>query len=386
MRIKKLTAISLTLCLALVLGLGYATTTLASDAAKTDKQVDWKFHSIVDVDFVMEQVKVPMPEGVMIIDARPKRAKYDKGHIPMAVNIPDSQFDKMTAKLPADKNALLIFYCQGPTCKLSHKSARKAEKLGYTNVKVFADGFPRYMKVAGNYPAVSADWIKKQIDKKNNMVLIDSRPKRKKYDKGHIPTALSIPDSKFAKMQDQLPADKNTPLVFYCGGLKCRLSHKSAKKAIDLGYTKVKVFAEGYPAWVAAYGKGETTAAASANPASATQLKAGKEEGSVDTETFIQIVKDNPESIMLIDVRDADEFSAGSFKTAVNIPVDQLEEKIKALPSDKPIVFVCGTGARSGESFYMVQDIRPEMKNVYYLEGELTFKKDGSFEVKEPVS
>jgi rhodanese-related sulfurtransferase len=242
------------------------------------------------------------------------------------------------------------------------------------------------MKVAGNYPAVSADWVKKQIDKKTSMVLIDSRPKRKKYDKGHIPTALSIPDSKFAKMQDQLPADKSTPLVFYCGGLKCRLSHKSAKKAVDLGYTKVKVFAEGYPAWVAAYGKGETIAVASANSASATQLKAGKEEGSVDTETLIQIVKNNPESIMLIDVRDADEFSAGSFKTAVNIPVDQLEEKIKALPSNKPIVFVCGTGARSGESFYMVQDMRPEMKNVYYLEGELTFKKDGSFEVKEPVS
>ena len=115
MRIKKLTAISLTLCLALVLGLGYATTTLASDSAKTDKQVDWKFHSIVDVDFVMEQVKVPMPEDVMIIDARPKRAKYDKGHIPMAVNIPHSKFDKMTAKLPADKNALLLFYCEGPT-------------------------------------------------------------------------------------------------------------------------------------------------------------------------------------------------------------------------------------------------------------------------------
>jgi rhodanese-related sulfurtransferase len=386
MQIKKFTAISLTLCLLLVLGLGCATTTLTSDTVKTDKQADWKFHSIVDVNFVMEQVKVPMPQDVMIIDARPKRAKYDKGHIPMAISIPDSQFDKMTAKLPADKDALLIFYCGGLKCKLSHKSARKAEMLGYTNIKVFANGFPGYMKVAGNYPAVSADWVKKQIDKKTNMVLIDSRPKRKKYDKGHVPTALSIPDSQFAKLQDQLPADKSTPLVFYCGGLKCRLSHKSAKKAINLGYTKVKVFAEGYPAWVAAYGKGETTAVAAAKPASSTQLKAGKEEGSVDTDTFIKIVKNNPENIMLIDVRDADEFNAGSFNTAINIPVDKLENKIKTLPLDKPIVFVCGTGARSGESFYMVQDLRPEMKNVYYLEGELTFKKDGSFEVKEPVS
>lgn len=242
------------------------------------------------------------------------------------------------------------------------------------------------MKVAGNYPAVSADWIKKQIDPKTNLVLIDSRPKRKKYDKGHIPTALSIPDSQFAKMQDQLPTDKSTPLVFYCGGLKCRLSHKSAKKAIDLGYTKVKVFAEGYPAWVAAYGKGETVAVASAKAPSSNKLKVGKEEGSVDTATFKKIVKDNPDSIMLIDVRDADEFNAGSFKTALNIPVDQLEDKIKTLPTDKPVVFVCGTGARSGESYYMVQDLRPEMKNVYYLEGELTFKKDGSFEIKEPAS
>ena len=384
MRTKRLTVISLILCLALVLG--YATTTLAKDAAKADAPADWKFHTIVDVDYVMAQVKVPMPEDVMIIDARPKRVKYDKGHIPMAVSIPDSQFDKMTDLLPADKNALLIFYCGGLKCKLSHKSAAKAEKLGYTNVKVFAEGFPRYMKVAGNYPGVSADWVKKQIDQKTNMVLIDSRPKRKKYDKGHIPTALSIPDSQFAKFQDQLPADKNTPLVFYCGGLKCRLSHKSAKKAIDLGYTKVKVFAEGYPAWVAAYGKGDTIVAASAKKASSSQLKAGKEEGSVDTATFEKIVKDTPEQIMLIDVRDADEYKEGSFKTAVNIPVDQLEAKITTLPTNKPIVFVCGTGARSGESYYMVQDLRPEMKNVYYLEGELTFKKDGSFEIKEPAS
>ncbi|MDJ0831775.1 MAG: rhodanese-like domain-containing protein [Desulfobacterales bacterium] len=242
------------------------------------------------------------------------------------------------------------------------------------------------MKVAGNYPAVSTNWVKKQIDKKTDMVLVDSRPKRKKYDKGHIPTAISIPDSQFVKMQNELPTDKNTPLVFYCGGLKCRLSHKSAKKAIDLGYTKVKVFAEGYPAWVKAYGKGEMTTAASAKKAAKSQLKAGKEEGSVDKDTFINIVKNKPESIMLIDVRDADEYQTGSFKTAVNIPVDQLEDKIKTLPTDKPVVFVCGTGARSGESFYMVQDVRPEMKNVYYLEGELTFKKDGSFEVKEPVS
>ncbi len=115
MHIKRFLALFLTVGLVLALTVGFATTTLASDTKKDVSKADWKFHSIVDVDFVMQHVKVPMAEDVMLIDARPKRAKYDKGHIPGAVSIPDSQFAKMAAKLPASKDALLIFYCEGPT-------------------------------------------------------------------------------------------------------------------------------------------------------------------------------------------------------------------------------------------------------------------------------
>jgi len=80
-------------------------------------------------------------------------------------------------------------------------------------------------------------------------------------------------------------------------------------------------------------------------------------------------------------VRDPDEYAAGSFKTAVNIPTDELEKKINSLPSDKSIVFVCSTGSRSGEAYYMVKDQRPGLKNVYYLEAECTYNKDGSYKI-----
>ena len=94
--------------------IGCATQQKAVEPVKTTAQDDsWKFHDIVDIAFVMDQVKVPMAKNVMIIDARPKRAKYDKGHIPMAVSIPDSKFDTMVSTLPQDKNALLIYYCGG---------------------------------------------------------------------------------------------------------------------------------------------------------------------------------------------------------------------------------------------------------------------------------
>ncbi len=114
-------------------------------------------------------------------------------------------------------------------------------------------------------------------------------------------------------------------------------------------------------------------------------VKAGSEEGTIEIATFEKIVKTNPGSIMLIDVRDKDEYEKGTIKGAVNIPVDDLEAKIPGLPTDKPIVFICGTGARSGESYYMVQDVRPELKKVYYLDGELILNKDGSFKIKPPA-
>jgi 3-mercaptopyruvate sulfurtransferase SseA len=136
----------------------------------------------------------------------------------------------------------------------------------------------------------------------------------------------------------------------------------------------VSVFAAGYPAWKKAVG------------AAPVAVKAGGEEGTIDIATFEKIMQENPASIMLIDVRDKDEYDKGTIKGAVNIPVDDLEAKIPSLPTDKPIVFVCGTGARSGESYYMVQDVRPELKKVYYIEGELVLNKDGSFKIKKPAS
>ena len=149
------------------------------------------------------------------------------------------------------------------------------------------------------------------------------------------------------------------------------MSHKSARLAIGLGYKNVSVFSAGYPAWKKAFGAASTPLT----------VKTGKEEGTIDIASFEKILKENPQSIQLIDVRDKDEFSNGHFETAVNIPVDDLEKKVKTLTSGKPIVFVCSTGARSGESFYMLQDLRPDLKKVYYLEAGIDYQKDGSYKI-----
>jgi rhodanese-related sulfurtransferase len=145
--------------------------------------------------------------------------------------------------------------------------------------------------------------------------------------------------------------------------------------AVKLGYKKVKVFAAGYPAWQKFAGEGAT--------ASAVPIKKGADEGSIDLEEFKKILAERPESIYLVDVRDAEDYSMGHFKSAVNISTDDLEKNISQLPSDKPVVFVCSTGARSGEAYYMVQDLRPELKEVYYLEATATYNEDGTYSIKK---
>ncbi|MFH2058712.1 MAG: rhodanese-like domain-containing protein [Pseudomonadota bacterium] len=353
-------------CLILISGLAMAQT------QETTEDTSWQFHSIVDAAFVNAHMEIPMSDNVMFIDSRPYQTKYIKGHIPGAVSIPLTDFDKKTDLLPKDKNALLIFYCEGLKCKLSHKSAQKAEKLGYTNVKVFAKGYPDWLAQKGNYGSVSAEYVADQIAG-NAAMVIDSRPQIAQYNKGHVPTAINIPFTDFDTLKGKLPRDPNTPLIFYCGGLKCKLSHKSAAKALEMGYTNVTVFGTGYPSWKKMYGASNDTIA----------VKAGEVEGSIDLEKFKEIMAKNPESITLIDVRDADEFKKGHFKTATNIPVEILEPKIKDLPSDKPIVYVCSTGARSGEAFYMTLEKRESLKDVFYVEAEIDFMSDGTYTLKK---
>ena len=62
----------------------------------------WMFHDIVEKDFVIAHVTVPMAENIMIIDSRPYKPMYIKGHIPGSVSIPDTEFDKKTGLLPTD--------------------------------------------------------------------------------------------------------------------------------------------------------------------------------------------------------------------------------------------------------------------------------------------
>ena len=60
--------------------------------------------------------------------------------------------------------------------------------------------------------------------------------------------------------------------------------------------------------------------------------------------------------VTLIDVRTADEYSAGHLDGAVNIPVDDIRERAGEIPADKPVYLYCGVGLRG----YLASNILKE--------------------------
>ena len=244
---------------------------------------------------------------------------------------------------------------------------------------MFPEGDPAWKK-AGRLISVSEVHVKQLIDSKSKAVLIDARPTRV-FGEGAVPGAVNIPDTFFDKMKDRLPAAKDTPLLFYCGGDKCPLSPSSAEKARKLGYTNVMLFQAGYPAWQKAYGGGPASAAAAAaKPAAQAAIEAGPKGDTITVASFKKVMAEAPDSIMLIDVRDPTEFARGHMKNAVNIPVGDLMDKAAKLPAGKPIVFVCATGARSGEAYDIVKMERSDLK-MYFVDAAITYRADGSFDI-----
>lgn len=60
--------------------------------------------------------------------------------------------------------------------------------------------------------------------------------------------------------------------------------------------------------------------------------------------------------VTLVDVRTADEFALGGIPGAINIPLDELRERMKEIPADKPVYLYCGIGLRG----YLASNILKE--------------------------
>lgn len=221
---------------------------------------DYWYGKIVDIEFVRPYAVLPRRDDALLIDARDAARRFAPGHLPGAISLPAKRFDELAPRLlPADKNKLIIYYCDGIECKLSHMAAEDTDDLGYTNIRVYAGGFPEWF-AQGNVVVVGARPLQRMLAAGEVGMVLDVRDQAGAFERGHLPTAISLPAGEFEQRAAAvLPADKRSPLLIYDDEADGSLGYALARKVVALGYRRVMLLDGGYAAWraeVSAAGQG----------------------------------------------------------------------------------------------------------------------------------
>jgi len=171
-------------------------------------------------------------------------------------------------------------------------------------------------------------------------LIIDSR-NPEEFQDVHLPGAVNIPEKKFDEHVGQLPADKETRLIFYCNGLKCGKSKRSATKASTLGYRYLFVYEEGMPVWE------EAGLPIVPGPSYEAKIETTK----ISPEDLRRLIASKRNDFVIVDVRDQSEYAEGHIPGAINIPVANFSSRSGELDKDKTIIVSCNAGGRSYKAY-----------------------------------
>jgi rhodanese-related sulfurtransferase len=277
----------------------------------------------------------PAQGKYFLFDARPA-PKYAEGYIPTAESLPFPAFEKEKGKLPADKGALVVFYCAGVTCAMSPAARDAAEALGYTNAKIYHEGIPVWAKV---HPiALSPKLLKEAwLDRQQPLILLDAR---KKAAGGVIAGAVAFPEPSRKALDTLYKFRKlRPPVVVYDDGKGN--AEKVAAAIVKEGHAAM-VLTGGVPAWKAA-----GYALAQGAPGKVIAYVPKPKPGELAVAEFKKVVAEKPADTVILDVRNADEVATGAFPGSVHIPADQVATRCAELPKDRRIVAHCSTGTRA---------------------------------------
>lgn len=312
-----------------------------------------------------------------LYDARPAK-RFGESHLPGA----QSAFPKepnFLSRLPADKNALLIFYCGGPTCPFTGDAVKKAQEAGYTNLKGFQAGLPGWKKA--QLPVHSdAAWLATSLDPQH--VILDVRSKAESG-QSHIQGAVAMPTTELQAMTQQFIAkqqvaqlpgvsDLRAPVIVYADSHTSREALLAYKELRSWGYGNTTVLKDGFAAWRAAGLPTERGPAA-------TQIVYQKKlaPGAIEPAEFMALQQAG-DGVLLIDVRTDKEVATGMIPGARHIPLEKLEDTLAELPTDKEILIYCANGIRAEMAHQTLSE--KGIKN-RYLNETPTINKDGSYKI-----
>ncbi len=292
--------------------------------------------------------------NVKIYDVRPLPV-FKAGHIPGAMPMPAPAFDKFVKYLPTDKTTPIVFYGVGGC--LSPTAAMKTKSLGYQDVKIFTGGYPEW--TGEEFGMVDPGWLQTAIAEGNPQVIIDLRSPEE-VAVGHIQGAVAIPLAGLAAARGRFPARKNAPIIFYGPG-----NAEAAALAVGWGFKMVRVLPVSFAGWQ------ELGFQVSTGPTpNRINYVPKPKPGTIGIAEFQQLVNQPSNQKVLIDVRNPDELTEGMIPGAVNLPVDDITNRIKELPADREAILYCNTGVRAEMAHNLLDQAGRRNR---YLDADLNF-------------
>jgi rhodanese-related sulfurtransferase len=312
-------------------------------------------------------------------DARPLK-RYQEGHVPSAVSTPAVKAEALLAKLPADKNQLLVFYCGGPTCPFTKQAYDIASKAGHTNVKGFQAGIPGWNKAKLPIHSNRA-WLAENLNE--HLVLLDVRDPALAAG-GHLPTAVTLPTARLQGMTQEfvrtqqlarLPgvSDSRSPIVLYAETHTDRDVLLAYKELRSWGYDNVGIMEGGLAAW-----RADGLPLTSGALATSITYSKALAPGAIDPKEFLARVDANDGTVFL-DVRtDAEIAKLGALKGSVHIPLDQLDARLADLPKDQEVLVYCENGIRAEMAY---ETLRSHGLKVRFLNETTSFDGAGNLKL-----
>ena len=257
---------------------------------------------------------------------------------------------------------------------MSPSSAGRAEKLGYTNIKVYHDGLPLWTK--RNFMVLSAQSLKDAfIDKDIPHVLVDVRSEAEAR-KGFIKGAVTMPAAEVAANIAKFPPkEKKPPLILYDqnDGSEAKIAARSLTAA---GYTSVAVVLGGIDAW-----QKTGMAVQTGSPGTTIVYVPKLRPGEISIEDFKKTAAALPADTQILDVRNREECGAGMLKGAKNVPDEEILDRLSEIPKDKKIIAHCSTGVRAEMAYHKLKE---KGYAVQFVNAKLDIDKDGNYQIERP--
>ncbi len=279
-------------------------------------------------------------------------ADFVKGHLWLSINVPHKSIRHRINSYVPRPDTRVILIDQDQT--LAIEVAQRLQSSGYPNLEVLLGGFEQWRQsglpvITGDYvlahafglyvnqvlatPSISADRLMQKLAAKEDILIIDSRDPRD-FQNTTLPGAKNVPIAEMVHRVPDMVNDESTQVVVHCGGVTRGVL--GAQTLIDASFpNQVMWLLDGTGGWCMAGGelsRGETEPAKPpSDKATAYALKTALNLARQLKLTYLEPGEledwrgeNRRRTCYLIDVRSREEFLAGHYPDAMNVPGGEL--------------------------------------------------------------